>query len=248
MDNMNKITHNIIQHQNDQKVQKMVETKVQSIRKLQDIAVETLKSLDSVENVDLKVVQKQSSICSQLISGLDDLPMLAFDLNNLPTIKNQKLESCEVKTSVFSEKEVRVNETREVCWKANAANPEEVNFRQFQKDFEPQEFLQAMNTSILDENEPQSTVMSYGTMFSTIMSEGVRNIPRDFATKELIKNNFMAVKKFQSIEIRPYQSETDSLIESFQEPVYQIDFDDYLSRLKIMADRVHYFWQSVKCH
>lgn len=119
--------------------------------------------------------------------------MLAFDLNNLPTLKNQKLESCEVKTSIFSEKEVRVNETKEVCWKANERNPDEVNFRQFQKDFEPQEFLQAMNTSILDENEPQSTVMSYGTMFSTIMSEGVRNIPRDSATKELIKNNFIAV-------------------------------------------------------
>lgn len=89
------------------------------------------------------------------------------------------------------------------------------------------------------------TEMSNATIFSTIMSEGVRNTPRDLATKELIKNNFNAIQKFKSIEIRAYESETDSLIE-MEDVVFKIDFEDYLMRLKIVAEKINEFWKSAK--
>lgn len=54
-------------------------------------------------------------------------------------------------------------------------------------------------TEFFAEQDGMMTDRSNATLFSTIMSEGGANIPRDFATKDLLKKNFLAIQKFQSL-------------------------------------------------
>ena len=72
-------------------------------------------------------------------------------------------------------------------------------------------------------------------------------VPKNEATKELIKNDYKAIKKFTSIEIKHAVNQYD---EKHQEldAIYEVDFDEYLSKLTDVALNMNDFWEKNKSH